>query len=300
MGRKAWLSKGRKMTFREKWLNVVERKNSVLCAGLDPPEFEMGRGEKGLPKGVDKLEWSLRYIDAVAPYCAALKPNLQYWKGDKDLMNLAPIIDYAKQNDLLLIDDSKLADIGSTNGAGVFYSDMRSFDAVTLALFAGNMEEAANQLKERDLGGIHMCIMSNPEYGREKNKLVDVGSEFNEYRLSETVGTHAFQYAQLAHDAKKFGLDGVVIGAPSGTNHISNEEVEAVRHYVGSEMLVLLPGVGAQGGEAGSIWKYFDKNNVIVNVGRSLMFPEGSNSNIADQANAAEHYRDMLNNLRAA
>ncbi len=41
-------------SFREKWLEAVKEKNSVLCAGLDPAEFGMGRGEKGLPKNVIK------------------------------------------------------------------------------------------------------------------------------------------------------------------------------------------------------------------------------------------------------
>ncbi len=93
-------------------------------------------------------------------------------------------------------------------------------------------------------------------------------------------------------------MDGIVIGAPSPKNHIKEEEIETVRWYAGDKMLVLLPGVGTQGGEASSIWKYFDKKNVIVNVGRSLMLPKGSNSTPQDQAEAAKKYRNMLNELR--
>jgi hypothetical protein len=47
------------MTFREKWLEVVEKKNTVLCAGLDPAIFEMERAEKGLPDFRSKLSWSM-------------------------------------------------------------------------------------------------------------------------------------------------------------------------------------------------------------------------------------------------
>ena len=89
---------------------------------------------------------------------------------------------------------------------------------------------------------------------------------------------HVYQYIQLAHDAQAHGLGGVVIGAPSEKNHIEKEEIMKAREYVGDEMLVLLPGVGAQGGEAGSIWQYFGTDKVIVNVGRGLMFPDGSRS----------------------
>lgn len=88
-------------------------------------------------------------------------------------------------------------------------------------------------------------------------------------------------------------MDGIVIGAPSEKNHIKKEEIATVRRYVGDEMLVLLPGVGEQSGEASAIWEYFGPEHVIVNVGRSLMFPKEGNRD-----KTAEKYRDMLNGLR--
>jgi len=291
-------------TFTEKWLQAVIEKESVLCAGLDPADFIMFRGDEGLPENKSKYDWSLEYIDAIAPFCAAIKPNIQYWKGKKDLEILSEICSIAKKTyGLLVIDDSKLADIGSTNDAGMFYAKQRA-DAVTLAPFAGNMEEAAKQAKARDFGLIGMCLMSNPEYETEKNKLIHIPNpDFQEdYAINDLIyyGQEGFipQYIKLAHDANEFGLDGIVIGAPSKKNHIKEEELKIARAYAGSNMLVLLPGVGAQGGEADAIWKYFDKNNVIVNVGRGLMFPKGSNSTPKDQKAAAIQYRDMLNNLR--
>ena len=89
-----------------------------------------------------------------------------------------------------------------------------------------------------------------------------------------------------------------MIGAPSSKNHITEKEIKDMRIYVGDKMLVLLPGVGAQGGEASAIWKYFGKNNVIANVGRGLMFPNRAESTPQQQAEAAKTYRDMLNELR--
>ena len=290
-------------TFKEKWLKVVEEKNSVLCAGLDPADFEMGRGEEGLPEGKLKYVWSMDYVKVIAPYCAAIKPNIQYWKGKGDSLILQDVCEIAKNLGLLVIDDSKLADIGSTNDAGMFYASQRA-DAVTLAPFAGNMEEAAKQAKARNLGLISMCLMSNPEYETEKNKLIQVKNpnEQEDYAQSHLnfIGYDGLipQYIKLANDANKFDLDGIVIGAPSKKNHIKEEELKLARSYAGNNMLVLLPGVGAQGGEADAIWKYFDKNKVIVNVGRGLMFPKGSNSTPEDQKEAAIQYRDMLNKLR--
>jgi orotidine-5'-phosphate decarboxylase len=291
-------------TFREKWLETVDRKNSVLCAGLDPAEYEMGRIDEGLPPETGKLDWAMKYVSAVAPFCAAIKPNLQYWKNNYGMDSLEHITQKAHELGMVVIDDSKLADIGSTNDAGMYHAQVKHMDAITLACFAGNIKEAAGQLKSRDLGGIHMCLMSNPDYAREKNKLVQISEEeiadYSQSLVTIDGKKYVPQFIQLAHDSKKFGLDGVVIGAPSKKNHITEAEIAIAKHYAGDEMLVLLPGVGAQGGEANAIWKYFTKENVIVNVGRAVMFPKGSNSTSEDHAEAARLYQKMLNELRAA
>ena len=148
-----------------------------------------------------------------------------------------------------------------------------------------------------------MCLMSNAEYADEKNMLVKP-KHLSEYREQDCIttefGGHVPRYIHLAHDANGFGLDGIVIGAPSSTNHISKEEIANIRYYAGDNMLVLLPGVGAQGGEAGKIWEYFAGDRVIVNVGRSLMLPNDSNSDPKIQAETARSYNYMLNSLRAS
>ena len=306
--------------FLEKWLAAVERNNSVLCAGLDPAEFEMGREVQGLPENVDKRIWSLRYVEAVAPYAAAIKPNAQYWKDGEegnDMKTLQEVVELAHSLGLVVIEDAKLSDIGSTNDAGLCYSEKKGFDAVTIAPYAGNLEEASRQANERNIGIFTMCLMSNPEYEVEKRMLVEIGQEeLNEYRAEdifhllensnwtgvndiEPRGDYVSRYIKLAHDAAKFGLDGIVIGAPSAKNHIKEDEIADVHHYVGDDMLVLLPGVGAQGGEANAIWKYFAADRVIVNVGRALMFPDDNNHPTADEHTAkAKFYMEMLNELR--
>ena len=305
-------------TFGEKWLETVDKRNSVLCAGLDPAEYAMGRGDEGLLEGEDKLAWGLRYVESVSVFCAAVKPNIQYWKGRGDSSKLRIINERAKELGLLWIDDSKLPDIGSTNDAGMFYSkglehDEKvgigfNADAVTIAPYAGNMEEASRMAKARDLGAITICLMSNPEYQKEKSMLVRLNQdERDPYNIDhlvsyDSLGTNVFvpRYIQLAHDAEEFGLDGVVIGAPSDKNHIRDQEIKNVRDYLGDDKLVLLTGVGKQGGEAESIWRYFGKNNVIVNVGRALMIPKGSRSTPDDHIDAAIHFKNRLNDLRKA
>ncbi|MFH1586195.1 MAG: orotidine 5'-phosphate decarboxylase / HUMPS family protein [archaeon] len=291
------------MKFKDKWYDAVEKKGSVLCAGLDPAEFDMGRGEKGLPEGLDKRDWTMDYLEAVAPSCAAVKPNLQYWVGDGyDMDTLEDVFIRSKDLGMVVISDSKLADIGSTNDAGI-YNTLHRADAVTVAPYAGNMAEIGKQAKNRGIGAITMCLMSNPEYAREKNMLVPLteseSAQFREMDLVSISGVnHVQRYKYLANGAKQYGLDGIVIGAPSDKNHLTEGELENARMYVGGDILVLLPGLGHQGGEAEMIWKYFNKENVIANVGRSLMFPNGSNSTPDEQAKTAKYYMEMLNKLR--
>ena len=293
-------------SFREKWLAAVEKKNSVLCAGLDPAEYKMGRSEEGLPESVkdnqDKLAWGMRYLEAVAPYCAAMKANVNYWKAEGNMESLAVLCELAQELGLVTIDDSKLADIGSTNDAGLYHAKQKGFDAVTLAPFAGNLQETVGFARERDIDLISMCLMSNPGYESVKNQWVrveDMDNFPNPFDTVEIQGVpHVRKYLQLAHDAARYGLDGIVIGAPNKKNHLKDEEIFIARAYSRDDTLVLLPGVGAQGGEADVIWKYFDKDNVIVNVGRRLMFLKGSKSTSKQQAEAARHYKEMLNESR--
>jgi len=288
------------MAFIDKWLEVVDRKNSVLCAGFDPAEFEMGRGEKGLPRFANKRDWSFDYIEAVALDCAAIKPNINYLQNLGDMTILTDITKFAHSRNLVVILDNKSADMGSSNDAGFYYAKKKSIDAITFSSFAGNMREVAEQTKKREIGIISMCLMSNPEYEREKNKLVSIDK--NEYDAKDIIYVseepHVKQYIQLANDAYHYGIESILIGAPSSNNHITEEEIDTVRGYVSDDMLVLMPGVGAQGGEADIIWKYFDKNNVIVNVGRDLMFPKGSKSTSEDHRNVARYYKEKLNELR--
>ncbi|MFH1420781.1 MAG: orotidine 5'-phosphate decarboxylase / HUMPS family protein [Candidatus Aenigmatarchaeota archaeon] len=292
------------MSLRDNWLAAVDRKGSFLCAGVDPADYSMGRGEKGLPKGCGRRDWTMQYIHTIAPHCAAIKPNLQYWKNMGDDAFLLDMVALAHDLGMVYIEDAKLADISDTNEAGIFYTAKRA-DAVTFSPFAGNIEEAAGQAKKIGIGLISMVLMSNPGFKKEKMKLapVDWGEiEFYPEQVTRDVveiGDHIYipQYIQLAHTADEFGVDGIVIGAPSPKNHITSEEVGKARVCVSDEMLVLVPGIGAQQGEAETIYKWFDPKNVIVNVGRGLMFPNGSNSTSEQQIDAAKHYRDMLNSI---
>ncbi len=271
-GEKHGFPKGEKRIFKEKWLEAVKRKNSILCAGLDPAEY--GQRADSIPHGFSKLEWALQFIEKVAPFAAAIKPNRNYIK-DLSREDVQKITKRIHALSMVVIDDSKLVDIGETNDSGLYHAQTEGFDAVTYAPFPGNMREAVAQAHARGLGLIPLVLMSNPEFEAIKN--------------SRIRGLRGFEY--FAFQVAEYNADAVVIGAPSPTNHLKNEEVERVKEIV-DDKLVLMPGVGAQGGDAKYIIEVFGKDNVIANVGRAIMSKY-------NPAQAAEKYQKMLNELRS-
>ena len=270
-GEKNGFPRGGTMSFAEKWKSTVEKKGSILCVGLDPAEYGQ-RPDQSLPLGARKLEWCLGFVEKVAPFAAAVKPNRNYVK-DLSRTELKTLVDCIHEKGMLAIDDSKLADIGETNDAGFYHARQEGYDAVTYAPFPGNTKEAVTQAHGKGLGLIALVLMSNPEFEVMKNATIR--------------GLKGFEY--FAVQVAEYGCDGIVVGAPSPSNHVKDEEVRRVREIVG-EKLVLMPGVGAQGGEARYILSVFG-DNVIANVGRAILYA-------SDPAKQAEDYRNKLNELR--
>ena len=285
------------MSFAQKLRTRMKSKNSIVCAGLDPAEYVMGRGAEGLPRDISKKEWALAYVEAVAPFCAGVKYNVNYWKSSVDMEVLCEVIDVAHASGLLVIEDAKLGDIGDSNEAGMFYASQKGVDAVTMSPFAGNIMEAAVCARKSNLGVIALCIMSNPEYEREKQKLVMVGQD--SFRSEDVVSCkgsrYVRQYIHLAKHAADAHADGIVVGAPSEHNHITEDELDGIKYYISDSMIVLVPGMGIQGGCPEQLWQSFGKDQVLVNIGRALMFPKDSAP--AEQAQA---YQQLLNTWRYA
>lgn len=271
-GAKHGFPRGETKTFAQKWREAVARKDSVLCAGLDPAENGQ-RDDNVLPYGTDKFKWCMDFVDEVAPFAAAVKPNRNYIK-DFSREQTEALVKRIHDRGMVAIDDSKLVDIGDTNESGIYHAAEEGFDAVTFAPFPGNTAEAVAQSKARGLGLIPLVLMSNAQFEPIKNSTIR--------------GFRGFEY--FAFQVAEYGADAVVIGAPSPTNHIKDEEVRRARAIIGDK-LVLMPGVGAQGGDAKYIIEVFGADNVIGNVSRELDYARRP-------AKKAKQYRDMLNRLR--
>ncbi len=259
------------MDFRQKWLAAVARKNSLLCVGIDPAEIEQRHGQQ-IPEGADKAEWTLAIIEAVAPFSSGIKLNRNYFK-DLSRSAIRALNDRVHALGMISIDDSKLADIGDTNDAGIYHAKQEGFDAITFAPFPGNTLQAGKQAEAHGIGLIPLVLMSNPEFRLMKLAIID--------------GQPLYRF--LAKQSAAARAAAVVIGAPSEGNHITEEEIAEVAQILPAA-LVLVPGIGAQGGELGPILKHFG-SRTIANVGRAIIYAK-------DPAQEAKHYRDMIAQIK--
>lgn len=253
--------------FRDDWARVSLAKDSLLCVGIDASEPGQ-RSKLSIPEGANKVDWTLSIIDQVAPYSAAIKINRNYYK-DLSRSDMQRICKRIRNLDMLSIDDTKLADIGDTNAAAIYHAAVEGYDSMTYAPFPGNAQQTAEEAKRQKLGLIMLVLMSNTEYGTMKDILVK-GQPF---------------YQFLADEAVKADVDGVVVGAPSQGNHISIEELDYLAKKLRTQT-ILVPGVGAQGGELAPILQRFGRRT-ILNVGRAIIYAE-------NPAMEAKGFRDKI------
>ncbi len=252
---------------RQKWAEAVERKSSLLCVGIDPSEAGQ-RSKQSLPAGINKVDWTIEIIDRVAPYTAAIKLNRNYYK-DVSRAEMQMMTTRMREHGMLSIDDTKLADIGDTNAAAIYHAVAEGYDSLTYAPFPGNTQGTAEEAKRQKLGLIMLVLMSNPEYQVMKDISVK-GQAF---------------YQFLAQEAVRCDVEGVVIGAPSAGNHITMQELDYLAERLKTQ-LILVPGIGAQGGDIAPILHRFGKRT-MVNVGRGIIYA-------SDPAKEAKAYRDAI------
>lgn len=237
------------MNWQKIWLSIVEEKQTTLIAGCDPIIDQQN------------LEaWCLRYIEEVGPYVAGIKCNPAYFQSEQGIRTLRHIAKFCKHNNLLSIIDYKVSDIGSTNEAWFFFAKELGFDIVTIAPYAGNIEQAIEGAHKAGLGVISMGLMSNPEFISEA--------------FFERDGICLWQ--ERVEKAIRSGVDGLVLGATCTSNSdLLKKFVEVMQT---SDALLLVPGIGAQGGSMSDFLQSIknlglDPRRCMLNVGRGLMYP---------------------------
>ena len=255
----------------------ARRAHSLLCVGLDsalerlPPRFR----EAELPQ----FAFNRWIIEQTHPYVAAYKPNVAFYEaqGEQGLASLAATARYLREQhpDILTICDAKRGDIGSTNAGYVTaIFDTLGFDAVTLSPYLGR-EALEPFLAREDRACIILCRTSNPGAGEFQD--VIVGGR----PLWRVVAEH------VSRDWNARGNCMLVAGATYP------DELRAIRAVAG-EMTLLVPGVGAQGGDLEATVRAGLNRaglGLIINSSRGVIFAD-------DPAAEARALRDQINAIR--
>jgi orotidine-5'-phosphate decarboxylase len=252
---------------RTELFQQIKSKNSYLCVGLDT---DLDKIPKHLLYEKDPVfEFNKQIIDATYKYSIAYKPNLAFYEalGVKGWESLQKTLDYIPK-EIFTIADAKRGDIGNTSSlyAKAFFEQL-SFDSVTVAPYMGE-DSVKPFLKFKDKWVILLAHTSN--IGAADFQLIE--SKENGRRLYEEVLMRAQTWG--TPDQLMF-----VIGATQA------DKIEAIRNLAPYNFL-LVPGVGAQGGDLELVSKFgMNKEcGLIVNSARAIIYA----SHEKDFAQAAE------------
>lgn len=266
------------MTFLEQ-LQTAERQNgSLLCVGLDPEPAKFPAAYRGDASKI--YDFCAAMVDATADLVIAFKPQIAYFAAHRAEDQLERLMAHMRATapHVPIILDAKRGDIGSTAEQYAKEAFERyGADAVTLSPFMG-WDSVQPYLKYHGKGAFLLCRTSNPG-----------GDDFQNQRLSDVPGQPAlFEHiAALAQGPwNENGQLGLVVGATYPS------EIERVR-AVAPTLPLLIPGVGAQGGDAAATvkagWRHAQDaiatttGPVIVNSSRAILYASSG----ADFAQAA-------------
>jgi orotidine-5'-phosphate decarboxylase len=256
------------MISRQQLIEQIKLKKSFLCVGLDTDIDKIPTFLKDYPDPV--FEFNKRIIDATKDLCISYKPNAAFYesRGLKGLQSLIATENYLPADTLNII-DAKRGDIGNTSGmyAKAFFdkeASGMSFDAITVAPYMGN-DSVTPFLAFEGKWVIILALTSS------------VGSKDFQYLNTEN-GT---LYESVIQKVNTWaGADRImyVVGATKST------EFTNIRNYAPDNFL-LVPGVGAQGGNLQEVCQYGMTKDcgLIVNSSRSIIYA----SNGEDFADAA-------------
>jgi orotidine-5'-phosphate decarboxylase len=269
------------MTFIEKLRHAQQRSGSLLCVGLDP---EPARFPDALRGDASKIyDFCARIVDATADLVIAFKPQIAYFAAHRAEDQLERLMAHLRAHapHVPVILDAKRGDIGSTAEQYAKEAFERyGADAVTLSPFMG-FDSVQPYLQHEGKGAFLLCRTSNPG-----------GNDLQGQRLASIEGQpllyeHVARLAQGPWNTN--GQLGLVVGATYPA------EIERVRALAPTVPL-LIPGVGAQGGDAVATVKagWRPDAPIVVNSSRAVLYASAAADFAAAARSAAIATRDLL------
>ncbi len=274
--------------FFDRLAERIERIDSVLSVGLDPDPARLPEDlrDRDLPRWA----FNRRIIDATHEHAAVFKPNAAFYEDPEGWRALEETIAYAHGKGVPVLLDAKRADIGNTTRR---YADLvdpdrdgPAADAITVNPYMGG-DSLQPFLANETAGVFVLCRTSNPG-----------GSDLQDLPL-ETGEPVYERVAALADLWNDHGNVGLVVGATQP------EELEALREIV-PDLPFLVPGIGAQGGDAEPAVEYGLAEGVgLINSSRGIVFAgddatgEGADAYASAAGQAAKRLKSRLNRYRA-
>lgn len=240
------------MTFREKLEKRIAATGSNLCVGLDPRMDQAGEVAK---------RFIIKVIEETAAHAAAFKPNSAYYeaKGWQGMRILAQILKEIPK-DIPVIFDVKRGDIGETQG---YYAksafESYGVDAVTLNAYMGR-DTLEPFLEYPDKGIYLLGVTSNP------------GAK--DIELQPTAGDRKV-FELVADMTKASPQVGLVLGLTNAANDVLART---------PDVPLLIPGLGAQGGDLSALKGSGRNAPLLVNVSRGIMYHNDERSSFGTVA----------------
>jgi orotidine-5'-phosphate decarboxylase len=235
----------------------IQKKQSFLCVGLDTdiqkiPAFLLDTSDP-------QFYFNQKIIDATAPYAVAYKPNLAFYEsnGLEGWNSLEKTVHYIRERypDIFLIADAKRGDIGNTSAlyARTFFEKL-NFDAVTIAPYMGE-DSVTPFLGYPDKWVILLALTSNK-------------GAFDFQYMTDGGGEKLFE--KVLRTSQKWANNGKMMYVVGATKA---EELKGIRAIVPDHFL-LVPGVGAQGGDLREVAEYVmnDQCGLLVNSSRAILY----------------------------
>ena len=274
-------------------LRAAERQNaSLLCVGLDPEPTKFPAALRGDASRI--YDFCAAIVDATADLAIAFKPQIAYFAAHRAEEQLERLMAHMRSvaPNVPVILDAKRGDIGSTAEQYAKEAFERyGADAVTLSPFMG-FDSIQPYLKYHGKGAFLLCRTSNPG-----------GDDLQNQRLASVAGEPLLyeHIARLAQGPWNLnGQLGLVVGATYPA------EIERVR-AVAPTLPLLIPGVGAQGGDAVATvkagWRAVNGETVapiIVSSSRAILYASSGEDFAQAARREAIKTRDSLEAAKSA
>jgi orotidine-5'-phosphate decarboxylase len=272
------------MKFTDRLAKAWQKNNSLLCVGLDPDPAKFPAHLRGQPDAI--FSFCAEIVDATADFACAFKPQIAYFAAHRAEDELEALIDHIHDRHpaIPVILDAKRGDIGSTAAQYAIEAFERyRADAVTVNPYMGR-DSVEPWLAYADKGIILLCRTSNAG-----------GSDF-QFQQTGSGNTPLYELVarKVAEEWNTTGQCALVVGATFPA------ELARVRAITG-DMPLLVPGIGAQGGDIEATVKAGQTaatTGLMINSSRAILYAGKGEDYAAAARRAAQDTRDAINRWR--